>query len=102
MIDQQEQYRPRSKSIITGGLVTTFLGICLMFEGGPAIAVGIFVILCGISTLVITRFGARTWDQFSWWEWLLVGLGVALASLFLLVAKFTIWLVMTIVKQWFG
>jgi hypothetical protein len=36
MINQQEQYvfsQPRSKSLITGGIVTIFFGVGMMFEG---------------------------------------------------------------------
>jgi hypothetical protein len=105
MIDQQEQYvvsRPRSKSLITGGLVTIFFGVGMMFEGGGAIAFGIFVVLCGILTLTVSRFGAKTWRSYSWWEWILVAPGWVLAGVFLLVSMFVIWLVKVIVNQWFG
>lgn len=97
MIDQQEQHVSvsRDKGMITGALITIAFGLGYAILSGY-IVFGIITILCGIVTLAISRFGAKSWGDFVWYEWILAGPGAVLGYLFIGVSLLAMWLLKVI------
>ena len=97
MINQQEQRASGTgKGLIPAAFVVMGIGVALLIQGGWGIVFGILAILCGILTLIFTRFGTKSWDDFAWYEYAVVSPTVLLAWLFYGVSLFTIWLLKVI------
>lgn len=82
---------PRDPRLISGGFVSIFFGVIGLFQGGGYIVFGAIVILCGILTLTVSRFGARSFRTLVIGELALVLPGYIIAWVFLAFIKATLW-----------
>jgi len=58
---------PRETRFVWAGFIAIFIGMLSFLGGAGGIVFGLFCIVCGITTLAITRFGAR-WIILPWWQ----------------------------------
>jgi hypothetical protein len=94
-VDSQQEQRAigTGKGLIPAAFVVMGIGVALLIQGGWGIVFGILAILCGILTLIFTRFGTKPWDDFTWYEYVVVAPTVLLAWLFYGSVLVTIWII---------
>jgi len=84
---------PRDTRLISGGFTSIFFGVIGLFQGGGYIVFGVIVVLCGILTLTVSRFGARTFRTLAIWELALVLPGYVIAWVFLAFIRVLLYLI---------
>jgi hypothetical protein len=82
---------PKDTGLVWGGFISIFFGAASLFGGAGGIMFGVIAILCGISTLVVSHFGAKPRPTLSPGEKMLVYPGWIIAWVFLGFAKVFFW-----------